>query len=81
MGLIRIILIFIIIYFAIKLIFQYILFPLVKGYFTTGSGNNSYQYTRNNKEGNVTINNSNNKKKKMVNKDEGDYVDYEEVKN
>ncbi len=80
MGLLRTILFIALIYFLWRLVTVFVIYPFVKGY--SGGGGNRGKGTefRNSrkKEGDVTIDYLS-KHDKMVNKDKGEYVDYEEL--
>jgi hypothetical protein len=69
MSFLRILLIFALLYFAVRLLGR-ILFPSQRNSFSGGNVK---------PEGDVTVEN-NNQHGKNIKKDEGDYVDYEEVK-
>ena len=69
MSFLRILLIFALLYFAVRLLGR-LLFPSQRNSF--GQGNDK-------PEGDVTVENNNHHGKK-IKKDDGDYVDYEEVK-
>jgi hypothetical protein len=71
--LIRLLLILALIYLVIKLIGR-ALFPPVTGNY------NKKRTEKGEKEGDVTIQNKKNGKGKKISKDEGDYIDYEEMK-
>ncbi len=71
MTLIRLLLIFALIYLLIRLIGRAI--------FPSFSGNSRRRTEEGEKEGDITIQNKKNSGKK-ISKDEGDYVDYEELK-
>ncbi|MFC2152578.1 hypothetical protein ACFLSE_08630 [Bacteroidota bacterium] len=77
MALVRFLLILFLIYFIVRIFTRYVL----RSYFKKMQRNfenqqNSYS---NKKEGDVTINTDPNKGKK-IEKEEGDYIDYEEIK-
>mgnify|MGYP001036699046 CR=1 FL=1 len=72
MGFLRLILIFLVIYFVAKL--------LSRVFFTPSTGNSGSSGEQKKKEGEVTIDNSATNRKKQISKDEGEYIDYEEVK-
>ena len=76
MALIRFLLILFIIYFVIRIFSRYVLPTYVKN-MRNQYENQQNKYSRNN-EGDVTINTKPTKEKK-ISKDEGDYVDYEEI--
>ncbi|MBN2519893.1 MAG: DUF4834 family protein [Bacteroidales bacterium] len=85
MTLIRIIFFFIIFYYLFKLIGRYILPWLIKKFFNrmTQQQSNVYQRTKQEykkKEGEVTVHYNTDKNKKRRSDNEGDYVDYEEIK-
>lgn len=71
MALFRFLLIFLLIYLGIRFISR-LLFP-------ASSANNNYSNTKR-KEGEVIIEDSPQSKTKNISKDEGEYVDYEEIK-
>lgn len=75
MAFLRIILIFALLYFAAKLLGRLIFPPRTGRYNERDSFNRGKQEN----EGDVTVENSKTRNKK-INKDEGDYIDYEEVK-
>lgn len=80
MGFIRLLLIIIVFYYVWKLVSRYILLPLLQGYFVNTGNNKGNRQHRAKKEGGTTIN-INSQKKKIINSDNGEYVDYEEIKN
>jgi hypothetical protein len=73
-GLLRLLIIALLIYLIVKVLVRLIL-PLLTGNTARSSG----QYGSGRKEGDVTIDYAP-KKKKKIGKDEGDYIDYEDVK-
>ncbi|MFC2103775.1 DUF4834 family protein [Bacteroidota bacterium] len=77
MALVRFLLILFLIYFIVRIISRYVL----RSYFKKMQRNfeNQQNPHSNKKEGDVTIN-TDPKKGKKIDTDEGDYVDYEEVK-
>lgn len=76
MALVRFLLILFLIYFIVRIFTRYIF----RSYFKKMQGNFEDQQNQyNKKEGDVTINTKSGKGKK-IDKDEGDYVDYEEIK-
>ena len=75
MALIRFLLILFVIYFVIRIFSRFVLNRYVKN-MRNQYKNQQNQY--NNKEGDVTIN-TNSQQEKKIDKDEGDYVDYEEI--
>lgn len=77
MALVRFLLILFLIFFIVRIFTRYIL----QSFFKKMQGNVENQQNQYNKkkEGDVTINAKQNKGKK-IDKDEGDYVDYEEIK-
>lgn len=73
--LVKILLILFLIYFIVRIFTRYIF----RSYFKKMQGNFEDQQNQyNKKEGDVTINTKSGKGKK-IDKDEGDYVDYEEI--
>lgn len=80
-GLLRTILLIIVFYYIFKIIFKYVV-PFLFGSSISGNKNqkrNNFS-NRARKEGEVTIDYIP-KKDKKIDKETGDYVDYEEVKN
>jgi hypothetical protein len=80
MAFLRILLIGILIYLTLKVIGR-LLFPWV---YITGnnkkdSGQDSESW-QNKKEGDVTVEDNRRDKNKIIRKDEGEYIDYEEIK-
>ncbi|MGC9344200.1 MAG: hypothetical protein ACP5E3_15970 [Bacteroidales bacterium] len=75
MAFLRILLIFALLYFAARLVGR-LLFPPRTG---RNSQRDTFNRGRKEREGDVTVEDRNPHKKK-INKDEGDYIDYEEVK-
>lgn len=73
----KFILILFLIFFIIKFLAQYFLRSFMKK-MRNNAGNQQSQYSQK-KEGEVTINTKQNQGKK-IDKNEGDYIDYEEVK-
>ncbi len=73
----KFILIVFVIFFILKFIAQYFLRSFLKN-MQKNSGNQQTQYNQR-KEGDVTIN-TKAKTGKKIDKDEGDYVDFEEIK-
>lgn len=83
MALLRIILLLIIAYYVIKLIIR-LFFPYFFRQYVnnkTGGSGDRKDYTKQSrkKEGEITIDYLN-KKKKRISKDKGDYIDFKEVK-
>lgn len=76
MALVRFLLILFLIYFIVRIFTRYIF----RSYFKKMQGNfeNQHHQHNNKKEGDVTINTKPNKEKK-IDKDYGDYVDFEEL--
>ncbi len=76
-GMARFLLILFVIFFIVRIFTRYVL----RRYFSKMQQNfeDQQQQYQNKKEGDVTINTKPNSSKK-IDKDEGDYVDYEEVK-
>lgn len=77
MALVRFLLILFLIYFIVRIFTRYIFRSYFKN-MQRNFGNQQNQHN-NKKEGDVTINTKSGKGKK-IDKDEGDYVDYEEIK-
>ncbi len=77
MALVRFLLVLLVIYFIGRIFSRFILRSYVKN-MKRNFENQNTQYS-NKKEGDVTIN-PNSKNDKKFNKGEGDYVDYEEIK-
>jgi hypothetical protein len=77
MVILRIILIAILIYYALKLIGRILLPWLFMKHVNSRTG---HMNTEKGKQGDVTIQDLSKEKSKIINKDEGDYVDYEEIK-
>lgn len=77
MALVRFLLILFLIYFIVRIFTRYIF----RSYFKKMQGNfeNQQHQHNNKKEGDVTINTKSGKGKK-IDKNEGDYIDYEEIK-
>lgn len=83
-GLLRTIFILVVIYYGFKLLVRYVFPYFLKNYVQKEMNRNKKQYRddsrqRTGKEGAVNIDYVPEKKKKIA-KNEGDYVDYEEVK-
>ncbi|MFW5803813.1 MAG: hypothetical protein ACOCWG_01120 [bacterium] len=78
LSLIRIILFAIIIYYIIKLII-YVLVPLIRNVLGHQHVSKKGKESNGKRKGNIIINEDKNKEKK-IKKNEGDYVDYEEIK-
>ncbi|MBU8891990.1 MAG: DUF4834 family protein [Bacteroidales bacterium] len=76
MALVRFLLVVLIIYFVIRIFTRYVF----RSWLKNAQSNFKNQESQNSqkKEGDVTINTKPNKGKK-IDKDEGDYVDYEEI--
>ena len=77
MALIRFILILSVIYFVVRFVMRFVLRSFMKN--AQQNFQNQQKPTDNKREGDVTINTKSDQGKK-IDKDEGDYVDYEEVK-
>ena len=78
MAFFRLLLIGILIYLILKFIGR-LLFP----WFYAGYQDDNYQNNRgkeNKKEGDVTVQDTGSEKSKLIKKDEGEYVDFEEIK-
>ena len=77
MALVRFLLILFLIYFIVRIFTRYVF----RSYFKKMQRNfeNQQNQHNNKKEGDVTINTKPDKGKK-IDKDEGDYIDYEEIK-
>jgi len=76
-GLARFLLIIFVVFFIIRLFTRYVLRSYVKN--MQQNFNNQQNQNNNKKEGDVTIN-TKPKAGKKIDKDEGDYVDFEEIK-
>lgn len=74
MGILRLLLIFALVYFIVRLFTAYRTFSRIRN---QARPNNNF---RQRKEGEVSINNPNSQKKKQFHKSDGDYVDFEEIK-
>ncbi|HBH47397.1 MAG TPA: hypothetical protein DDX98_02075 [Bacteroidales bacterium] len=71
MGFFRLLLIFFLVYFAVR---------LIRSIFRPRASQRNYQYKQSQRrEGDVSIKVDPSKKTKKVSKDEGDYIDYEEA--
>ncbi len=79
MVFIRTLLVIILIYYLGKLFFRYIIFPLLQKSDNLSGDKQSRQYKSSRREGETTIDFIPDKKK-IVSKDKGEYVDYEEHK-
>lgn len=79
MGFLRTLIIIILIYYIWRFIFRYIILPLYQGYTTGAKNHNSQPFRRTGKEGETIINYKPDKKK-IIDKDKGEYVDYEDIK-
>ena len=79
MGFIRFILILVLVYFLFKLLFTWVFGPFLRGYYSQGPQQNKDYGNSGKREGEVTIDFMP-KNKKVVNKDKGEYIDYEEIK-
>ena len=83
MGFIRTIAILIILYYAGKLFTRYVLPVFLRNYIKKMTGqtrqNQNFQKEKLKKDGEVTVDYKPGSDKKKVNKDTGDYVDFEEV--
>lgn len=77
MALVRFLLILFLIYFIVRIFTRYILKSFLKK--MQGNVENQQNQYSKKKEGDVTINTKQNKSKK-IDKNEGDYIDYEEIK-
>ena len=80
-GLIKFIIILVGIYYLTKFLSRYVLPLVLRNYVRKkmGGHNQSQQYRKKTKEGKININQSR-QQKKHFNKDEGEYVDFEEVR-
>jgi len=78
MFLLRFILIFIIVVYILRLLGRLFFFSITRNYNTRS---NSRRYDNYRKEGDVTIDTNSASQQKMVKKDIGDYINYEEVDN
>lgn len=77
MALVRFLLILFIIFFIIRLLTRFVLGSYIKN--MKRNFENQQNHSNNRKEGDVTIN-TKPKTDKKIDKDEGDYIDYEEIK-
>lgn len=80
MGLLRLVFILILFYFLWKLITVFIIYPFAKGYSgnTGNRGRNGGFKNSRKREGDITIDYVS-KHKKRFNKDEAEYIEYEEM--
>jgi len=84
-GFIRVLLIFALIYFIVRILFRYVLPFLLKRFINrkmeemSGRANN-YQHKEPRREGEITVDYKPSDKKKRNKKNTGDYVDFEEIK-
>jgi hypothetical protein len=79
MGFLRTLVIIILIYYVWRLIFRYIIIPLLQKKSTAAGNQQSRQRKARKSEGKTTIDFPAGKKK-IIGKDKGEYVDYEELK-
>ena len=77
MGFIRTLIIIILIYYIWRIIFRYIIIPLLRNNSYATGNQQAHQRKTRKKEGETTIDFATGKKK-IISKDKGDYVDYEE---
>jgi hypothetical protein len=79
MGFIRTLLIIILMYYLWKILFRYIVIPLFQKNSKVAGNQKSGHYRATKKEGETTIDFIPDKKK-IISKDNGEYIDYEEYK-
>jgi len=75
MFLIRLLLFFVVLYLILKFVFRFLLYGFVKKH----SKNFQDQSQEDRKEGSTHINARDNKDQKLIDKEDGEYIDYEEV--
>ncbi len=75
MFLIRLLLFFVVLYLILKFVFRFLLYGFVKKH----SKNFEHQRREDRKEGTTHINMRDNKDQKLIDKEDGEYIDYEEV--
>ncbi len=79
MGFLRTLIIIILIYYVWKIVFRYIILPLLqKSNYATGK-QQSRQHKTTKREGKTTIDFAQGKRK-IIGKDKGEYIDYEETR-
>lgn len=79
MGFLRTLIIIILIYYIWRLIFRYIILPLLRKNSNAAGNQQSQKRKARKREGETTIDFATGKRK-IVGKDKGEYVDYEESK-
>jgi len=72
MVFLRILLFFVILYLILKFVFRFLVYRFVKQH-------SPEQHHKSQKEGETDLTYKSNDDKKLINKDQGEYVDYEEV--
>lgn len=78
MFILKFILIFIIVVYILRLLGRLFFFSVARNFNTKS---NSHRYDNYRKEGDVTIDTKNTSQQKIVKKDIGDYINYEEIDN
>jgi hypothetical protein len=79
MGFLRTLIVIILIYYLWKILFRYVILPLFQKNSNTSETHRSRQYRTTKREGETTIDFIP-EKKKIISKDNGEYIDYEEYK-
>lgn len=79
MGFLRTLIIILLIYYIWKIVFRYIILPLLQKNSYAAENQQSHQRKARKREGKTTIDFATGKKK-IIGKDKGEYVDYEEYK-
>lgn len=79
MGFLRTLVIILLIYYIWKIIFRYVIIPLLQKNSYTAGNQQAQQRKARKKEGETTIDFTT-RKRKIISKDKGEYVDYEEDK-
>jgi len=79
MGFLRTLIIILLIYYIWKFVFRYIIIPLLAKNGYAAGNRQSHQRKERKREGETTIDFTTGKKK-VIGKDKGEYIDYEEYK-
>ena len=79
MSFLRILIVIILVYYIWKIIFRYIILPLFQKNSSVAGNQQSRRYQSGKREGETTIDFIPDKKK-IITKDKGEYIDYEEHK-
>jgi len=77
MGFLRTLIIILLIYYIWKIVFKYIILPLLQKNSYAAGNRQSHQHKARKREGETTIDFATDKRK-IISKDKGEYIDYEE---